>query len=179
MEEVIQGPADAETALMWRPRPSDPELEAEMLKRLMVQLGVEQQRAEQLLAAKREAQPDARMVQDKDGATVLILADPFPQAWRRTGIALDRVGFVVEDRNRSDGLYFVKYDDPEEDGKKRGFLSKLNPFGGKKNGESEKYQVRLSAKEGETLVVVLSDSGKQDDSKTARRILGLLYDQLK
>ncbi len=178
MEEVVQGVDGEDTATLWRPRPSDPELEAEMLKRLMVSLGVQQQRAESLLAQQVSQQPKARLTQGEDEETTLILAEPFAQAWRRTGIALDRVGFVVEDRNRSDGLYFVLYDDPEKSQKKRGWLSKLNPFGGE-SAKSEKYQIQLSSNESETRVIVLSKKGKQDNSGTSRRILALLYDQLK
>lgn len=178
MEEVVQGVDGEDTATLWRPRPSDPELEAEMLKRLMVSLGVQQQHAETLLAQQASPQPKARLTQGEDKKTTLVLAESFAQAWRRTGIALDHVGFVVEDRNRSDGLYFVLYDDPEKSQKKKGWLSKLNPFGGEAP-ENEKYQIQLSGNETETRVVVLGKKGKQDDSGTSRRILALLYDQLK
>lgn len=97
----------------WQPRPSDPELEAEMLRRLMLRFGVEENRAQTLLA-KQQAPEQARIVKEA-GGPALEMDESFDRAWRRVGLALDRVGFAVEDRDRSKGVYFVRYIDPEID----------------------------------------------------------------
>src|SRR2546426_1103007 len=71
--------------------------------------------------------PRARLVTANDNTSRLLVADPFDRAWRRVGLALDRVGFTVEDRDRSKGTYFVRYIDPQADAPKqdKGLLSKL------------------------------------------------------
>ena len=114
-----------------------------------------------------------------------MLEEPFDRAWRRVGLALDRVGFTVEDRDRAQGLYFVRYVDPDIDGKKKdedkGFLSKLMFWRG---GASDKpsqaqYRIHLKAVGDTTNVQVLTREGGIDRSETSRRILSLLHEQLK
>src|SRR5690606_23021666 len=114
----------------------DPELEAEMLSRMMVRFGVAQAEAAQAKAAGAASSPAPgatapaaqNAVLQADGAGPLVVNDNFDRAWRRVGLALDRVGFTVEDRDRSNGLFFVRYIDPEADvqsGQKEGFLDRL------------------------------------------------------
>ena len=100
VEEVLQGGIEDGNAV-WQPRPTDPELEAEMLKRLMVYLGIEEQKAEAMVARQSGPTVRAQMVSN-DSGSMLIVNEDFSRAWRRTGVALDRVGFAVEDRNRSE-----------------------------------------------------------------------------
>jgi len=107
-----QSNAPGDTA--WQPRPSDPDLEAEFLRRLMVRLGAQNERAKTLVAVGAPA-AQAELKKLADGNEALMLADPFDRAWRRVGLALDRVGFTVEDRDRQKGLYFVRYADPESE----------------------------------------------------------------
>src|SRR5574343_1002900 len=125
MEEVYTSSAKDDTR--WQPRAADPELEAEMLRRLMVRLGSEEKRAEASLASVK-AEPRAKLAKSDDGAGTLEVFERFDRASRRIGLALDRVGFNVEDRDRSKGLYFVRYVDPDADNKKedKGWLSKLS-----------------------------------------------------
>ena len=113
----------------WQPRPSDPGLEAEFLRRLMVRLGSSDERSK--VAAAAGPTPDrAAIVKSSDGTQALQVNEPFDRAWRRVGLALDRVGFTVEDRDRSKGLFFVRYIDPEAEapktaGEKTSFVDKL------------------------------------------------------
>lgn len=178
MEEVIQGtPGEGQTAV-WRPRPNDPELEIEMLKRLMVHLGIEEQRAEAATASATQAPARAELVKGGDGVALTLL-DDFSRAWRRTGVALDRTGFAVEDRDRAKGIYFVRYIDPDKDAEKPGWLSKLG-FGGDDDDEqSNQYQIKLTATGPRTEVQVLDQQGEQERSRTAERILSLLHEQLR
>ncbi len=167
----------SEARVIWEPRPSDPELEAEMLNRLMVYLGVSRERAEQMIAAKQAREPRAHMVRDADGQVALDLRDDFSRAWRRTGLALDRVGFTVQDRDRSQGIYFVRYVDPLKDNQDKGLFSKW--FSGDKKQQDVQYQVSLIRTGGMTRVVVLDKEGQRDNSDTAGRILSLLHEQLR
>ncbi|MDP2826805.1 MAG: outer membrane protein assembly factor BamC [Sulfuritalea sp.] len=182
MYEIFVNEGKSETK--WQPRPADPELEAEMLRRLMVRLGVEESRAKTMVAAEQR-QERAKLSRATDGAGALTLEEAFDRAWRRVGLALDRVGFTVEDRDRSQGMYFVRYVDPDSDSKKKdedkGILSKLMFW---KGGASDKpsqaqYRIHVKAAGESTSVQVLTREGGVDRSDTSRRILGLLHEQLK
>jgi outer membrane protein assembly factor BamC len=167
----------------WQPRPADPELEAEMLRRLMVRLGVEEVRAKNMVAAEQR-QDKAKLSRAADGAGAVLLEEAFDRAWRRVGLALDRVGFTVEDRDRTQGLYFVRYVDPEIDSKKKdddkGILSKLAFWRGSGDKPTQaQYRIHLKADGETTRVEVLTREGGIDRSDTSRRILSLLHEQLK
>ena len=177
VEEVVTGSA-TDSNTIWQPRPTDPELEAEMLKRLMVYLGVEEQKAQVMLAKDADRQVRAQMVTEADGS-MLVINEDFSRAWRRTGVALDRVGFAVEDRNRADGTYFVRYNDPLGDQNQEGVLSKLAFWSSDDNKDATQYQIRLQPNGPTTLVTVYNAQGERDASSTAKRILSLLEEQLK
>lgn len=166
---------------VWQPRAADPELEAEMLRRLMVRFGVEDSRAQGLLAAKPAA-PKASIAKAADTTLVLTLPEAFDRAWRRVGLALDRIGFTVEDRDRVNGLYYVRYADPDAETKeeKKGFFSKLAFWrSDKPSAKSARYQVRVAGAAENTEVSVLDEQGKPARNDTGTRIVNLLYEQLK
>lgn len=180
MEEVYTSSAKDDTR--WQPRAADPELEAEMLRRLMVRLGSEEKRAEASLATVK-AEPRAKLAKSDDGAGTLEVLERFDRAWRRVGLALDRVGFTVEDRDRSRGLYFVRYVDPDADNRSKkdtGILSKLAFWKSSEPPASSRVQYRIYvAEDGQQSVVrVLTAEGGTDKSETAKKILGLLLQQL-
>ena len=183
MEEVYINEGRSDTR--WQPRPPDPDLEAEMLRRLMARFGVQQERAKTEIAQARPQGPArATLVKGQAGASMLSVNDQFDRAWRRIGLALDRVGFTVEDRDRSKGLYFVRYVDPDADNKstqpKGGFLSKLNPFSkGEKPVSKEQFRIQVKDANAISEVSVLNKDGGEEKSDTANRILTLLYEQLK
>ena len=166
----------------WQPRPSDPGLEAEMLTRLMVFLGADEQQADALAGGGATGEPLANIVREDGGAAALALAEGFSQAWRRTGIVLDRTGFVVEDRDRSRGLFFIRYADPEAGAQRRegGWFSRLKFWGGDEDSEKDDaYLIQLSEEEAAmTRIVVLDKDGEREESPTAERILSLLHEQL-
>jgi len=180
MEEVYTSTAKDDTR--WQPRAADPELEAEMLRRLMVRLGSDEKRAEASVAAAK-AEPRAKLAKSDDGAGTLEVFERFDRAWRRVGLALDRVGFTVEDRDRSRGLYFVRYVDPEVDKhskKDDGFLSKLVFWKSSEPSDASKVQYRIYVADAgeQSTVKVLSNEGGTDKSETAKKILSLLLQQL-
>ena len=178
MEEVYVTADRDETK--WQPRPPDPDLEAEMLRRLMSRFGVQQARAKSEVAT-AQAPLRATLFKGRDGGT-LSVNDQFDRAWRRVGLALDRVGFTVEDRDRSKGLYFVRYVDSDADNRTaqpKGFLAKLNPFRSKPKPSGERFSIQVRDADSVSQVSVLDKDGKQEKSETANRILSLLYDQLK
>jgi outer membrane protein assembly factor BamC len=165
---------------VWQPRPADPELEAEMLRRLMLRFGVEENRAQTLLA-KQQTPEQARVVRD-GGAPVLEMDEGFDRAWRRVGLALDRVGFAVEDRDRSKGVYFVRYIDPEIDNDSKrdeGILAKFAFWRSKKEQGSPQLQIVVNETGDKSRVNVTGVDGKPADANTQTRIINLLHKELK
>jgi outer membrane protein assembly factor BamC len=169
---------------VWQPRPTDPQLEAEFLSRLMVKLGAKEEQAKVQLASAAAAAPvapaHARLLADRPGPT-LQLDDNFDRAWRRVGIALDRSGFTVEDRDRTQGLYFVRYIDPKFAGREEpNFVTRMFSFGRKSDeGSPVKYRVKVTSEGVNSNVAVLDSQGKPENSDNGKRIAGLLLDDLK
>jgi len=166
---------------VWQPRPPDPSLEAEFLHRLMVRFGAGDERARAQLAVNKD-DGRAKIVPAESGVARLELAEPFDRAWRRVGLVLDRVGFTVEDRDRSKGFYFVRYVDPEADAldkKNESFLAKLMFWRSAPDPKAEQYRVFVKDRNDSSEVQVLNKEGNPDSSDTARKILSLLQQQLK
>lgn len=184
MYEVFEGTQSGgdqgQGRTVWQPRPSDPELEAEMLRRLMVRFGVEEARAQSMLAEKG-AGPQATLVKGGNAVPGVTLPEPFDRAWRRIGLALDRIGFTVEDRDRAAGVYYVRYADPEANTKKKeGWLSKLAFWSSDdKKIQALRYQVKVQGGEDRTQVGVYMDDGSPARNDTGNRIATLLFEQLK
>lgn len=176
MIEVVTATSSSSTSTVWQARPADPELEAEFLRRLMVQLGVSPDQSKALIAV--DAARQTSRIETVNNQQVLLVDDGFDRAWRRVGLGLDRTGFTVEDRDRSKGLYFVRYVAPLSDNKSSGFFGKL--FSSKAATPAAlKYQIVLTAKGDTTSVTVLSADGKPDTTGNAQRIFKVLADDLK
>jgi outer membrane protein assembly factor BamC len=162
----------------WQPRPSDPDLEAEMLRLLMVSLGAKEEKASSMVASTAETTaPERAKLNRQENGVYLSLQEDFERAWRRVGLVLDRTSFTVEDRDRSKGIYYVRYIDPDVAQKKKGWFRRL--FSKKEAEPTNDYQIVLKGNETATRVDVLTREGAPEQSKTSERILTLLYDQLK
>jgi len=188
LEEVLRaapsGGGVRDSQPVWQARASDPELEAEFLRRMMVRFGVDETRAREQVASNTKIER-AKLVKSPDGSGAIDIDEPFDRAWRRVGLALDRVGFTVEDRDRSKGYYFVRYVNPEVDagtGKKDdGLISKL-AFWRSATPDAKPEQFRVLVKNAAndaTQISVLDKNGGTDKSESATRILALLHAQLK
>lgn len=172
-----QAGAEAGSDTRWQPRPADPELEAEFLRRLMVKLGVSQEQSKALLAA--DAPKFTSRVASVDGQPVVQIDEGFERAWRRVGLTLDRTGFTVEDRDRAQGTYFVRYVEPTPDkGSEPGFFGKLFGKTGKPS-TPQKYRITLRSEGNRTIVSVLNASGAPEASDNAQRIVKVIADDLK
>nr|WP_315598102.1 outer membrane protein assembly factor BamC [uncultured Cupriavidus sp.] len=191
---------------VWTPRPADPELEAEFLSRLAQRLGVQKDQANQMAknptptgnsAAAAAPAPSAAatgigaaaatgaasaadsksFLAQVNGSPALQLPEPFDRAWRSVGLGLDRVNFTVEDRDRAQGLYYVRYVDPKQAVDDRGFFSKL--FTKANDGKTaKKYRVSLKGNGTGTTVTVQNDAGQPENTEISKRILSLLDEQL-
>lgn len=174
----------------WVTRPSDAQLEAEMLARLMLRLGgpvesVAAPAAPQVATATQAVvatpEPAARARLQRDGGVLqLQVDDGFDRAWRRAGLALDRNSFTVEDRDRSQGAYLVRYVDPKLAGQADpGFLARL--FGAKRQDlAGQRYRLKVTGT-GTTSVIRVLDAtqGTPLDGEAAKAILDLLLIELR
>jgi outer membrane protein assembly factor BamC len=176
MQEVYKTGVKDQT--VWQPRPSDPELETEFLRRLMVKLGVSQEQSKALAAV--GAPPQVAKIGNVNGQPVVQISEDFDRAWRRVGLALDRTGFTVEDRDRSAGTYFVRYVPPNPDKKEPGLLSKLFSFGSSGKTEAPlKFRIQVKGSGNASVVSVLDGTGAPDKSVNAERIVKVIADDLK
>ena len=186
---VHKGMAEVSTSatnetFRWVTRPSDPLLEAEMLSRLMLKLGGKPVASSTPAASTKKAAaaaPDSNMGESRSLADVpdsLQVKDGFDRAWRRVGQSLDRNGFTIEDRDRVQGLYFLRYADPTKAGKEEpNFLAKL--FGAKTDTSSGRYRVSVKATGEVSTVQILNDKGAVQTDDIAKRILRLMMDDLR
>jgi outer membrane protein assembly factor BamC len=180
--EVYSG--DRKETTVWQPRPADEQLEAEMLQRIMLRLGAKEEQAKAATAAATTAAPQtarARIVAGQPAATLQV-DDGFDRAWRRVGLALDRSGFTVEDRDRAQGLYFVRYVDPAQAGRDEpGFISRLFSFGRKSGdaGGPVRYRVSVKGQGEQSTVTVLNAQGQPENGEAAKKIVSLLAEDLK
>ena len=190
MEEVYTS-ANQDTT-KWQPRPPDRGLESEMLQRIMVKLGVPEttrvaSAAPGAPVGSAATAPSAAGTQPRNAVLEggsLVVNDSFDRAWRRVGLALDRVGFTVEDRDRSKGLFFVRYIDPdaatEASKKKEGFWESLKFWKPTPKGPQPQFRIHVGdAGGGLSQVDVQNAQGAPETSPTGKRILSLLFEQLK
>ncbi|WP_394790840.1 outer membrane protein assembly factor BamC [Rhodoferax sp.] len=174
MVEVYTSQAKDQT--IWEPRPIDPELEVEFLRRLMLRLGASNDEAKLALAPEAASKANAR-TSTVDNQPVVQLDDGFDRAWRRVGLTLDRTGFTVEDRDRSKGLYFVRYVAPNANKKEPGFFSKL--FSKDTTTPPLQYRIAVVSEGTSSTVSVLNSDGKPEASENAKRIVKIIADDLK
>ncbi len=183
-EEVFTGTQKDST--IWTSRPSDSGLEAEFLSRLMIKLGADGESAKQ--AVNSTTGTPLLKVRSKllraDNLAYVETDEGFDRSWRRVGLALDRIGFTVEDRDRSKGIYFVRYIDQDIDAKSKGasdgFFSKLFSWGSSDSAKNaQKYRILVKESGEVSHITVHGEDGKVDSSATAEKILKLLNDQLK
>jgi len=171
---------DRKEQTVWTPRPSDPNLEAEFLTRLMVKLGAKESVAREVVA--NPVTPVTARARALAGQPALQVDEGFERAWRRVGLALDRSGFTVEDRDRAGGLYFVRYVDPKSAATtaEPGFFAKLFSFGKSADGAAPvRYRIALKGDGERTTVTVQNSPGAPEASNVGQRIVGLLVDDLK
>jgi outer membrane protein assembly factor BamC len=182
---------------VWVPRASDPELEAEFLRRIMLRLSPERVAAAApasdataaaggavAAGAAAAAAPERARIVQADGRAYVALQDGFDRSWRQVGLALDRGGFTVEDRDRTKGTFFVRYVDPEQEGKVTGMIDRV--FGGgkpTKDLSGRRYRIVVEPSDPGSRVGVLAEDGSvpssEVDTRIATQIVGLLRDQLR
>ncbi len=178
--EVPLKDANTTISTRWTVRPSDPELEAIFLTRLMERLGMTQEQAKAQITTTAAAPktPKAKLIED-GAETRIEMTQSFDRAWRDVGLALDRSNFTVDDRDRSKGIYFVRYVNPKDLGDSRGWFGRT--FG--KTDDADKkakvYRVVVQDRGQNQIVISVQDSdGKPENTATGNQLLTTLDRQL-
>jgi outer membrane protein assembly factor BamC len=184
MEEMNVGNAQS-PVFRWEFRKPEPEYEAEILNRLMQYLGAPREEASAtvkaaLAPAAAAVRVDQSQIVKTGNISSLTINDSFDRSWRRVGLALDRVGFTVVDRDRTAGTYFVRYADPEMLAKNEpGILDKMKFWKSDSKEAVEQYRITVKETSGKTTVAVLDKSGQADATVVGTRIVTLLHEQLR
>ncbi len=179
VEEVMTyGPTGTPESTQWQARDSDAELEAQMLSQLMVYLGGEQQTAKQLLKTSGKTKARSQLVENQQGQSYILIDEAFYRAWRLTGIALDKSGVSIEDRNRDKGLYYIRYQDSDAKAEESAWLDNIAFWQEDEQDTAAEYRVNLRKQGEQTKVLILNAEGKQDNSSTAIKILKALHQKL-
>jgi outer membrane protein assembly factor BamC len=181
MEQVPTTTIDhAGAAFVWAVVPPSPEVEAEMLTRMMMKFGTPENAARTAVAQAANLPEKARVEKNADGSYKLVVDDQFDRAWRRVGLALDRIGFTVVDRDRSRGVYFVRFGDPDSASKGDDSIwAKLQFWKTDEKGKPEQYQIMVAEATPISVVSVQDPGGIPDKTATGEKILTMLKDQLK
>lgn len=174
VEEVTVG--EQKDSTRWQVRPADPALETVFLTRFMVSLGTTKDKAAALAANPVDLPSTAHLVKET-GASRIDIDESFEPAWRRVGLALDRVGFTVEDRDRNKGIYFVRYVDPDAKDPDQSWFSRIFSF--EKDKEAKRFRILVVGVSSVTHVTVANNDGGAENSETSEKILNLLLDQMK
>ena len=185
MLEVNTGPMGSSTA--WTPRPADPELEIEFLRRLMLKLGGQSTinagatnasaTATGTMSSASGIASDVKVTK-VNNLPAIEIKDEFDRAWRRVGVAIDRTGFTVEDRDRAQGVFFVRYSPQGTPDKAPGFFAKL--FSTEKATPSlAKYRIAITSKGDLSTVVIQAADGLPETSVNGEKIIKLLADEIK
>jgi outer membrane protein assembly factor BamC len=178
VETVVTTTHQESGSTVWQPRPADPELEAEFLRRLMVKLGGVTEQQSKTLVAGVPAVKKTADIATEDGRPVVRIEEGFDSAWRRVGLALDRTGFTVEDRDRKQGIYFVRYVPLNADNAEPGFFAKLFSSSDK-NKDAAKFQIAVRSQANVTTVSVLDSKGTPDTTVNAKNIVKVIADDIK
>ena len=154
---------------VWETRKSDPELEAEMYQRFLIFRGADKTKA--INIAKSVTVKERSQIIDKDETKMLQVNEGFARTWRRVGIALDRIGLLVDDRNRSGGLYYLRITDDFRDKMKeeKGWLAGL--FSSDKVKIKDRYLLSVSDEKDATLISIYETTGAKADSRFAIQLL--------
>jgi len=162
LEEVVDGDQDDNLAVVqtkWVPRQPDPELEIEMLTRFMSFRGLETKVAEQIAGSAKSTQLTKL---DVEGDTTrLTINEPFSRAWRHIGSALDRLGFLVEDKNRSAKVYYIALPETFVIPKQGGLFGSL--FSNTQAPAHLKYLIVLEEKDDATVVTIKANGDVPED----------------
>lgn len=140
-----------------------------MYQRFLIFRDVSKAKAKKLLDT-HTAKERTRMI-EKDDTQMLQVGEGFARTWRRIGIALDRIGLLVEDRNRSDGLYYLRITEDFRDKAKEDDSWLASLFSSKKVKLKDRYLLSVSDENGSTLISIYETTGAKADADFVKQLL--------
>ncbi|OUR88991.1 hypothetical protein A9Q92_01810 [Methylophaga sp. 42_8_T64] len=157
-----------------------------MLRQLADFVGVLYQEDKKEIEAVKASQPQIASVKtvlldETGGHQALMVEQGFSDVWKRVGRVLDSKGFAVEERDRSRGIYFVRYIDPFNQVEKEdeGWLDKISFWEDDVDQSPEEFFfIKLVSDADQTKIVILDAEEIRISSDTAKRLLGLIQEQL-
>ena len=155
----------------WQRRKSDPELEAEIYQRFLIFKDINKEETKKLIA-KGDVKDSTKII-EQDGAKVLQVGEGFARTWRRVGIALDRIGLLVEDRNRLSGLYYLRIteDFREKVKEEKGWLSSLFSSDDKSIKLKKSYLLNVSSTKEKSIISIYETTGAKANSRFVEKLL--------
>jgi outer membrane protein assembly factor BamC len=169
-EEVLSADKSITT---WQSRPNDPELETSMLQMLMTRLGGAEAQAKERASSAQGAVLAPRLQTLANGSKIILLSEPFDRSWRAVGLALEHEGFVVEDKDRANGVYFLRI---QEEAKEKGLLDKMAFWRNEESAKPARYQVTVHEVNGGCEVA--ANNGNGESNSSTQRIIDGLYKAL-
>lgn len=175
-EEVL---SEDKSTSVWQSRPNDPELEATMMQMMMARLGGTEEQAKTpagTSSPSRDAAVAPKLQTLNNGSKGILLSEPFDRSWRIVGLALERAGFVIEDKDRTSGVYFLRL---QGEVKEKGWMDKLAFWRDDEKAKSVRYQVTVH--EGNAAgsgCEVAANDGTGASNDDTQRIIDALYKAL-
>lgn len=155
--------------LWWESRPSDPELEAEMYQRFLIFRDVSRSEAIKLVSS--IAAKERTKIIEKDEVQMLQVGEGFARTWRRVGIALDRIGLLIDDRNRSDGVFYLRITEDFRKKSEEDDSWLANLFSSKKAKLKERYLLSVSDEKDTTIISITEATGAKADVDFVKELL--------
>ena len=124
--------------------------------------------------------PQPALVLSNDSGSYLEIYEPFPRAWRKVGKALSNLEIEIADRNRSIGMFYILYEDPDANQpNESGFWASLAFWRDVKVEERERqYRVKLERSTQSTKVFLLDRAGKNQSQGVGPRLLKMMAEKL-
>jgi len=182
---VERGEADGQTS-RWEIADPDPQLEAEMLNRLLVFLTTGEVAGAEPAATRVDEADFERTGQvdltERDGRLFLAVRGEPDALWRRLGLALDRTGLMIDEQDRSAATFLVTYrpDIVDSADDRPGALRRALSFGrATPRRQDERYQIRMIENGRDLQIEALSIEGEPLRERDARFVLELIQPQLR
>ena len=169
-----------------RPETTITEKDEAMLRQLADFLGrlhqADQAQYEQQQASDKQQAPKMQLtlVEEADNYHFLQANRDFFEVWQQVGYVLDNKGFAVEDRDRSQGIYFINYIDPDQEAVAApGILDKLMFWRDDSQVMPQVfYHIKLISAADKTKIIILDAEKTRSNSDTAKKLLVLMQEQL-
>ncbi|OUV02460.1 MAG: hypothetical protein CBC42_06665 [Betaproteobacteria bacterium TMED82] len=162
----------ADPTVVWTNKTPDHQLEEIYLRRLMKYLGASEEESN---APTQTVRKDFVFLKTEKQIQFIQIDEDFPTAWRILSTAIDRVGFEVEDRARSDGKIYLKYTDGDNKIEKS-FFSRI--FSSDDNEQIARTYVVTIESSGKSSIVKVKPENESGSDATSQNIISIIFEQL-